>query len=374
LKDAKDRLAAAPSEREAAYIVEETERQLLAEVLEWYFQVETAEYFFHFQKTTASASGIKLDSKVRRFSAVGKLGEFLGHAGLFTVRVVLGRIMWTMVAGMAVLVWLAYWNPAVRKSEIRTLAVFQNADGEDWIPSQDRLENGCVIIVHGLRGGVENYKGDASTYWMRRMANTIETRMAQNPPDIAIVDWHFAAIPTEANQINPGLDILKLPMDVVSIRPEAREVGDYLSLCIGRMIIDGTIHKNKPLHLIGHSAGGFVISRMACNLKKLGIAPKQLRVTLLDTPMPDSEITADLGKAFPGLVDYYIASPLVWVGPDTQFPGIELCHVPTPPKKDIFQAHLYAIDWYIDTISQQGSKDGFSKSPLNQIESKGNDH
>lgn len=79
--------------------VEETERQLLAEVLEWYFQVETAEHFFHFRQSTESASGVELDPKVQRFQAVGKLGELLGNAGLSTVRVVLGRIVWTVVAG-----------------------------------------------------------------------------------------------------------------------------------------------------------------------------------------------------------------------------------------------------------------------------------
>ncbi len=372
LNDAKDRLVAAPSERAAAQIVEETERQLLGEVLEWYFQVETAEHFFHFRPTTASASGIRLDPKVRRFPIVGKLGGLLGNAGLFMVRVVLGRILWTAVAGVAVLAWVSYQHPEnpVSKSDIRTLAVIKDADGKTWIPSAERLENGCVFIVHGLWGGIENYKGDAATYWTRRMANAITTRLAQNPPDIAILDWNNAAKPTEANQVSSGNPWINDAMDIAAIRPEAQEVGDYLSFRIAEMILDGTIHKDKPLHLIGHSAGGFVVSRVACRLKQLGIAPDQLRVTLLDTPEPDSEITTDLGKAFPGSVDYYISSRLVRFGPETQFPGIELVRVETPPAMNIIQAHNYSHDWYIDTISRQDSKEGFSKSPLNTISSR----
>jgi hypothetical protein len=376
LKDAKDRLAAAPSEGAAVEIVEETERQLLAEVLEWYFQAETAEHFFHFRQTTESAVGIKLDPIFHRFSVVRKLGELLGNAGLFTVRVVLGRIIWTVVAGIAVLAWISYQHPTnpASKSDIRTLAVIQNAEGKTWIPSQDRLENGCVIIVHGLWGGVENYNGDASTHWTRRMASAIQSRMAQNAPEIAILDWNSAATPTEANQMTTGIGLINIAMDVAAIRPQAEEVGDYLSFRIAEMILDGTIHQDKPLHLIGHSAGGFVVARVACRLKQLGIAPKQLRVTLLDTPEPDSEITVDLGKAVPGSVDYYLTSPLVRFGPKTLFPGIELIRVTPPIAMNIVQAHGYACDWYIDTISRQDSKGGFSKSPLNKIISNEKSH
>jgi hypothetical protein len=258
LKDAKDRLAAAPSGQEAADIVEETERQLLAEVLEWYFQVETAEHFFHFRHSTEHASGVKLDPKVQRFPVLRKLGELLDHAGLFTVRVVLGRVVWTVAAAMAVLAWISYQHPMnpASKSDIRTFAVIQDADGKTWIPSQDRLKNGCVIIVHGLWGKPENYKGDASTHWTRRMANAIQARLPQNPPAIAILDWHSAAIPSQANQLNLGIGMINAAMDVAAIRPQAQEVGDYLSFRVAEMILDGTIHKDKPLHLIGHSAGG----------------------------------------------------------------------------------------------------------------------
>lgn len=371
LKDAKDRLAAAPSEQAAAHIVEETERQLLAEVVEWYFQVETAEHFFHFRQTTASASGIKLDAKARRSPVVRKLAGLLGNAGLFVVRVVLGRILWTVVAGVAVFAWLSYQHPGnpVSKSDIQTLGVIQNADGELWIPSKERLENGCVFIVHGLRGGVENYKGDASTHWTRRMAHAIQKRLAQHPPDIAILDWHSAASPTAANQMNSGLDWVDWAGDVAGIRTEAEQVGDYLSFRVAELIVDGTIKKNRPLQLIGHSAGGFVVARVACRLKQLGIAPEQVRITLLDTPEPGPEITVDLGKAFPGSVDYYVTA----FGPKIQFPGIELTPIPTPPAMNLIQAHNYSHDWYIDTISNQSRKDGFAKSPLNTIEPNGTD-
>jgi len=262
LKDAKDRLAAAPSEQAAAHIVEETERQLLTEVVEWYFQVETAEHFFHFRRTTASASGIKLDAKARRSPIASQLAGLLGNAGLFMVRVVLGRILWTVVAGVAVFAWLSYQHPGnpVSKSDIRTLAVIQNADGEKWIPSKERLENGCVFIVHGLWGGVEHYKGDPSSHWTRRMARAIQTRLAQQPPDIAIIDWDSAASPTAANQMNSGIGLFDETGDVAAIRTEAEEVGDYLGIDVALMMLDGTINKNKPLHLIGHSAGGFVVA------------------------------------------------------------------------------------------------------------------
>ncbi len=368
LKEAKERLQATTSEKVAIQIVEETERQLLAEVFEWYFQVETAEHFFQFRSTTSSASGIKLDPKTRRFPIIGKLGGLFGYAGLFVLRVVLGRILWTAIAGIMVIAWISYQHPEnpVSKSDIRSIAVILNADGKTWVPSPERLDNGCIFIVHGLWGGIENYKGEPSTYWTRRMANAITTRLEQNSPDIAVVDWNKAARPSEANQMKSGNAIIDDAMDIAAIRPEAQEVGDYLSFRVAEMILDGTIHRDKPLHLIGHSAGGFVVARVANRLKQLGIAPDRIRVTLLDTPEPDSEITVDLAKDFPGSVDYYTSSRLVRFGPGTNFPGIDLIRIETPPGLNVIQAHNYAHDWYIDTISRQDSKEGFSKSPLNR--------
>src|SRR6516162_8653192 len=155
--------------------------------------------------------------------------------------------------------------------------------------------------------------------------------------------------------------MINAALDVAAIRPQAQEVGDYLSFRLAEMILDGTIDKDKPLHLIGHSAGGFVVSTVACLLKKLKINLTQFRVTLLDTPFPDSEITVELGKDFPGSVDYYHTSALAWFEQNTQFPGIELIHVRHPPGMSPIQAHKWAHDWYIDTI-RQGGTDGFSKS------------
>jgi hypothetical protein len=367
LKEAKHRLAVVPPEKAAA-IVEETERQLLSEVFEWYFQVETAQHFFLFLHTSADASGIKLDPKVHRHPFIGKLSEFLGHAGLFTVQVVLGRVIWTVVAGMVVLAWISYQHPPNpnSKSDIQKYGDLQNADGKKWIPSEDRLENGCVIIVHGLRDGIETYKGDPSTHWTRRMAKAIQSRMSQNPPEIAIFDWNIAATPTEATQLSSGIDAIDKGMDYAEIRPQAHEVGEALGFRLAEMLNDGIIDKDKPLHLIGHSAGGFVVSTVACVLNKLKIKPTQFRVTLLDTPLPDSEITVELGRDFPGSVDYYHTSALAWFEQKTQFPGIELIHVQHPPGMSPIQAHKWAHDWYIDTI-RQGGTDGFSKSPLNNI-------
>src|SRR5689334_15987236 len=46
LSRAKDRLMKAQTNESAMEIVDLTERQLLAEVLEWYYHAETAEHFF----------------------------------------------------------------------------------------------------------------------------------------------------------------------------------------------------------------------------------------------------------------------------------------------------------------------------------------
>jgi pimeloyl-ACP methyl ester carboxylesterase len=64
-----------------------------------------------------------------------------------------------------------------------------------------------------------------------------------------------------------------------------------------------------PIHLIGHSAGGFVVTRIANRLTELGIVsndPSMLHVTILDTPEPDKEVYEELPKHWP--TDFYLTS------------------------------------------------------------------
>ncbi len=372
LQQARARLTSVSSPEPAMEIIEDTERQLLGEVLEWYFHAETAEHFFQMRTTRERAPKLKTSRSNKHPSpnlsmmALGKVGI----AGFFILRVILGRVPWIVASGAAALTWVMYHEPGDLKSrnELKVLAVLKNKLGETWDPTNERAEHGCVIIVHGLHG--HSLWTAQKNDWMQKSADEIEKRMAAfGVPNICLVDWEGVATPSK---IYNGVEIETARMlgDVAAIREQAYQVGDQLGVGLALRLADGTIHKDRPLHLIGHSAGGFVVARAVRRLTQLRVAPALLSVTILDTPAPDNEVLFDLPAKCP--TDFYITS--FWGGrtpslllADFSAPNMHMKQY-TPPaeKKSALDQHLWAYTWFIETItnSQKWPNEGFNRSSL----------
>jgi pimeloyl-ACP methyl ester carboxylesterase len=191
--------------------------------------------------------------------------------------------------------------------------------------------------------------------------------------------------------------------DLAAIRPQAYEVGDYVAIKLARMINDNKICKDKPFHLIGHSAGGFVVARIAVLLSELGLVPNKdlLRVTILDTPMPDDPVLKELPKYWP--TDFCLTSYSVLELPFDAVKEVPGLHVLKPKYKEIltelarpgrdvaegrwrswywiryylwgwisqaatefWKAHRSAYGWFELTINKNPkyANEGFNKSPL----------
>lgn len=207
---------------------------------------------------------------------------------------------------------------------------------------------------------------------MKRMQKAIEAGMGKDCPDICLVDWHFSAIPARASSLNlEGLSKQpKLPssarswlQDVVAIRPQGEEIGELVGYKLARALRNGTLRRDRPMHLIGHSAGGFVVMHAALVLLDLGVAPKDLRVTMLDTPLPVVEDLRQLLRGVP--LDYYCSSAFAKGVPAAGFAvNFTRCDIAVPRGIDQYtEAHSYAYDWYIDTIKNDRSE-GFGVSPF----------
>jgi pimeloyl-ACP methyl ester carboxylesterase len=139
-------------------------------------------------------------------------------------------------------------------------------------------------------------------------------------------------------------------------------------------INENKIAKDRPLHLIGHSAGGYAVARCALFLKRYGVAPAQTHITILDTPVSlrfsgfhpsENELLKDLPGAFPGAVDFYVTSDLVKLPRTFTAPGLHLYwppHQSESPTKD----HQFAYEWFIKTVEDENFApgEGFSRSPL----------
>jgi len=451
LKHARARLNSTNSPAMARQIVEDTEMQLLAEVFEWYFHAETAEHFFRLRADRSSA--VRIKHKANEPYIITWLRDLVkkgGFAGWFLLRLTLGRVLWMVASGAAAIIFLVYYRPSdVRqRTELKPLAHLLDSDGKPWSPDRDKAEYGCVVIVHGMYGEVDVRKKDN---WPKQCADAINRRMGTRAPNICLVDWHEAAQPanlyplglsigktqapptpdnrrpelsaTSASSTAPAPDDSEDPAELLenisAIRSQAHEVGDLLAFYLAKRILEepGTIRQDRPLHFIGHSAGGFVVARGALLLTKLKFFPNRalLYATILDTPAPDAELLVQLPAVWP--TDFCLSSGKIWSTPFRvpqlagsswwsplstprfllEKPPFEITDgasksqlhlVRRWPKLDnplveragswgskqfwdeFWEAHRAAYKWFIETIENPGPKDqneGFNRSPILQF-------
>lgn len=191
-----------------------------------------------------------------------------------------------------------------------------------------RINNGLVVITHGLWSNAEEE-------WVQDMANRIETRFAAEgkpPPNIILYEWRNDADPVDGAddftidliEVLEGLDTLlslekaakaglkpflgeaaqavfvpgaadvarqsETMLDIGYVRPLTQANGIYLAAWIWNQAEVGLVNPAKPIHLIGHSAGGFCMGECAYWLLNKPLPGGQQiivdRVTMLDTPLP----------------------------------------------------------------------------------------
>gem|GEM_PF-1107621 len=342
LQEARRRLSRVPSPELALEVIADTETKLLAEVFEWYFHAETAERFVEARE---SSGKWQLGRSLRPSSSMGRVAGALpgklGTAGLFILRVVVGRLPWIAASVIAVMVWVSYRvaDTGTDPRRLESSVMLVGSDSSDpfeprYGPGSNkgvvtleaskrsakvallrgRAEHGYVVLVHGLYGrGFESGTAlEAQRNWMEGCANAIKTRMSgQGEPAICLVNWSDAAMPS--NFYHEVFGKKNLLADLPAIRSQAYRVGDIVAFQLAGIILRNELPRNVPFHLVGHSAGGFVVARVAARLTELGIVPKNsglLRVSILDTPEPDEQIM----KAPPGQwpTDFYLTSYSTW--------------------------------------------------------------
>lgn len=369
LELAKRQLHEAPSPEAAMRIVTATEDKLLTEVVDWYYETEAAEQFFRVREWAAKAAPSRPAPHAGWRRPVG-WALALGGVGLaFLVRVVIGRIGWLVLAVAVALGWVNYVAPkdAETRSQLWKDATLSSEQGGEWEPSVERAEVGCIIIAHGLHDGAILQESREEDRWMKRMAREFPKSLGPHLPNIALVNWENAAQPAKVHGIAPGFDAGNLVVDVLGIRPNAEEVGDFLSLRLAQLIREGKLRQDRPLHFIGHSAGGFLVTRAALNLAEWKIAPASMHVTILDTPGADGNILNLLPRSCP--VDFYITSGFV-AGLEERDspvgkPGMFIRKIPSPHDPLSKEAHRDVYRWFTETISAASAgSDGFGRSPF----------
>jgi hypothetical protein len=312
LEQARQRLGHVQSPGPAQAIVTETEARLLGEVLEWYFHAETAERFVEAKETRARslpARFFREEGAATRM--VHALPGVAGDAGLFVLKVILTRLPLILISAATVVVWVLYRLPEHGSDYGSLEKSVHLMDWDDRVPCDPKPADakwGIVVMVHGLygRGFLAGNKEDVRN-WMEPFALSIRKRLEEHSPAICLVNWSEPALPWQF--FNLGFGQRNLIGDLAAIRPQAYVVGDVVAFQLASVMIKNKLNSPIPIHLIGHSAGGFVVTRIAKRLTELGIVsndPSMLHVTILDTPEPDEELYEELPKLWP--TDFYLTS------------------------------------------------------------------
>ena len=278
-------------------------------------------------------------------------------------------------------------NPLPTDSQI----LGENGEGFGFDPL--KINNGLIVIAHGLRSS-------GTVSWVTSMAVHIRETLANQGkpiPNIAIFDWEEMADPSRWSRYEWDLEqakeeavkflglekiglavlgvsekvIQEMVADYFLVRPYGQSEGQTLADWIKGESARGNISEDAPVHLIGHSAGGFVVGECG---KALRNRFSDMRVTMLDTPFPLP------GSMWlypnPGYLDRYVSSifgnlefPTIWGTTfNTTYRSYQELTRLQPragPYIPTTSAHAYAHDWYDNSIqgAYEGSE-GFGQSPL----------
>jgi len=303
-----------------------------------------------------------------------------------------------------------------------------NKNGNPFVFDPARTPNGLIVLTHGFVAS--SSKAQSQRDWLMQMAREIEARLQRESrplPNILIYDWTHDAAPNEylsdeekrevaMQQIggfpNAPLRIaaeaffLRLENDVrtraaayaaygfIAIRPIGRQHGQFLSSRLRERIGLDQIASTAPVHLIGHSAGGFTVAECAQNLDLLLTGPTL--TTLLDTPHPYAAHfkARNAGSRVERYISSYFTSgtvvapeldavsgyltgqsgtagstpsfrlPVPVIAPDANY---HLAAINADPKPwNVKDDHSDAHEWYLDTIMDDANteQNGFFYSPF----------
>ena len=252
-----------------------------------------------------------------------------------------------------------------------------------------RAQNGLLVITHGMRSNA-----NPDDHWLTTLAQAIECKLGTASPNIIIFDWEddanvdmpfpnldllfqsgvlvFIGVPPElAVFLSSQFDGIDFVADAYNCRRSyvRNKVANRLVNQI-KLYTEGSnpaVDPSKPIQLLGHSGGGFIVSGAAQRLAD--IAEVDL-VTMLDTPFPiKGDVESQIAEAY---MERYRSSVYGFLGLSPHVPNGDANHfwVANHFKGGLFDpistgdnGHGYSHEWYIETVNTSGV-DGFNRAPF----------
>jgi hypothetical protein len=298
-------------------------------------------------------------------------------------------------------------QPIVIPAKDPVKGFFVDKDLSPFAFRSDSKNNGLVVITHGLYTDTSdlskttNYPtGDKN--WEMDMAGRIEARTAAHMPNVALLDWGvFSKNPVDVDYLTKSKvsrfavwalnQVYKGSGDVVdgTVKTEdfladlyaVRENGSCMGQVLAGWVFENStganagIDVNRPIHLIGHSAGGCVMGECARCLKNTHNITVD-RVTTLDTPFPYPE---DLGAGENSYPNPGVAERIV----SSNYGVLDMPFQTYPDPWTFYRykildsfygqmsrwatgetGHGYSYIWYNSTIADTYGSEGFANSPI----------
>ena len=272
---------------------------------------------------------------------------------------------------------VGYEPASIPVADVNTSAYY-NADGEMFTFDADRSTNGLLIVTHGLCGsGLDPWVTDMTAAMEGRLGGTVPNTLSYDWQEMSDPDAYTGSGDATCDCGNGGgswcgewweLD------DFSEIRAYGLAHGQVLADWILENIQNGNVDTNAPIQIVGHSAGGFVATACATALEDAGMDVSELQITLLDTPFPVTDEIEDFAEAGGHVelvntrfgcvkVIMYCAPPKCDRCPDSDPAGGVWKDWIEPPE-DEEDPHGYAHEWYLDSITDPASSNGFHFSPF----------
>ncbi|MDM7861123.1 hypothetical protein QTP81_10990 [Alteromonas sp. ASW11-36] len=371
LQHYRENLINSPDIEHAKTIIKDIEQKLLGEVIDWYYEAKNVEIYYKL-KAAAKQRAVTITGTV-----TGRWLRRLSAPISFLFKLVFDRMLVVAASFIVTTALIAYMSPedpetgvGTRLSDVRLLS---SPDTKGWFTA-DKTQQGVIFIAHGLHDGVSaELSEQGEPHWMADMQNKLNLRLGEKAPDIVLIDWHQIAKPSRTTLFSFGntefdaedYSVMEMVQDVSAIRPSAESLGELVGIIIARKIITGEMDRNQPIHFIGHSAGGFLVTRAAQILQEVGLADGQITISILDTPAAERQNL--LNAAEFAKVDFYLTSYFAKGVPESDLhPNYTMFDIATPEGIDMFiEAHSYVTDWYIESITDP-SLPGFARSPFAQ--------
>lgn len=360
------------SDEAAIGLLHECESVLLSEVLDGHCEAETGEAADSPRlRSEPAPSAASARDRATGFAPARKDLGGLGITAGRAVRLMLGSLAWMALGGALVLMWISFKQPETAEVSSRLQELGRMLDpwsGEVFTPQPAAAAHGTLVITHGMRDGWHrSYRGSdfacggPRAHWTTEIAEQVRRRTGAQAPQIIVLDWNEGAKASSRHALNTQDPVTRFLADLGGVRSSAEVTGDFLGIRLARMVETGQIRRDRPLQLIGHSAGGLLVARAAQIVVAMGYPKDLVHLTLLDTPEPSQELDRYATSEF------YRTSNLTQVGPGDLGPGIHYARIPLPERAQTSEksAHDYAPDWYCQSaFAAPCGSDGFGRSPF----------